>query len=122
MVYRQRINAGPWRPAICHALRKDCSKSQYCLKLYILIHTQYQSRVCTTSKVSYKHMYMHIFISIHYLSEQINKTVTVDFVIYLTHGEDHKVTEIHVYCASLHCIVSSRLNRTRLARVQMALS
>ena len=42
-----------------------------------LYHTQYQGRVCTTSKASYKHMYVN----------------------YLTHGEDRKVTAI--YCASL---------------------
>ena len=52
-----------------------------------LYYNQFQRRVCTTSEDSYKHMNMHIFIIIIIL--QTNKTV--DFVIHLTHGEDHNV-------------------------------
>ena len=59
-----------------------------------LYYTQYQGRVCTTSKVSCKHMYMHIFIII-ILS---NKFV---IHVYLTHDEDHKVIYYAIYYASL---------------------
>ena len=53
-----------------------------------LYYTQYQGRVCTTSKDSCKHMYMHIFI-------------IVNFFIYLTHDEEHNVICYAIYYASL---------------------
>ena len=63
-------------------------------------------------------MNMHIFIIINIL--QTNKTV--DFVIHLTRGEDHKVM-LCLHVRMLHCSVLSRLNtrRKRLTSVQMAL-
>ena len=75
-------------------------------------------------------MNMHIFIIIIIL--QTNKTVvlssykqtnkTVDFVIHLTHGEDHKVNYYALLTHACYIVVfCHKTRRKKLTSVQMAL-
>ena len=84
MIYRQRINAGPWN--------MSCTKVGL-FKVPILFETLYYTRYQEQAKIRVSIiMCMHIFIIIIL----VNK-----FVIYLTHDEDNKVIHYAIYFASL---------------------